>query len=313
MTQKNQNIVIAIFLLVFLSFANIRFFDLKPTLAAGINNISVNLTDTTPSGSGSVAISFEVDEAIPQNGSIEIEFPNDFNNMEIASSTGTNLGLGPTFGTGETATTLTIALGTGGTVTGSAVTASGFTITNPAEEGFYLVQIRTYDDNDVILAMGFKLLEIGTPIDIKSKVEESLVVSLDSGTKIFAPDPAIGSGRILDQVSTLTVQTNANTSYLITGELENNKLTSTGSQILSQSGEDDYFRIRSVELSLESGSGTTAADNTVFTGATSLFTKSSGISTNGDLISINYDLNISYYKDPGNYTGGIVYSVYPTF
>ena len=156
-------------------------------------------------------------------------------------------------------------------------------------------------------------MEIGSPIDIKSKVEESLVVSLDSGTKIFTPDPVINNGQITDQVSTLTVQTNANTAYLVTGELTGNKLTSSGSQILSHSGSDDYFRIGNIELNLESGTGVTVADGTVFTGSTSLFTKSSGISTNGDLISVHYDLNIGFYKDPGSYTGGIVYSVYPTF
>ncbi len=129
-----------------------------------------------------------------------------------------------------------IAIGTGGVSTGSVVTSSGFILTNPAEDGFYLVQIRTYDQNDLIIAMGFKLIEIGTPIEIKSKVEESLVVALDAGTKVFLPDPAVNSGAVLDQVSTLTVQTNANTSYLLTGELANDKLTSgSGAEITSHS------------------------------------------------------------------------------
>ena len=279
-----------------------------------MSNVTIYLNNSTTSASGAVAISFEIEDAIPENGRVEVEFPTDFSVLDIASATGTNLGDNPVFGTGETATTLQITLGSGGASTGSAVTASGFILTNPAEDGFYLVQIRTYDSDEMILAMGFKLVEIGDPIDIQSKVEESLVVSLDAGTKIFSPDPMINSGRVTDQFSILTIQTNADTAYLVTGELANNKLSAgSGIEILSRSNPDDYFRIGSIELNLESGTGSAVGDNTVFSGSTSLFSKSSGVSTNGDLISINYDLNISYYKPVGTYTGGIVYSVYPTF
>lgn len=314
MSQKTKNIIIGSVLFVFLMFLNAHFLTLNKTFAAGIANVSINLTNSTLSASGSVSLSFEVENTIPENGTVQIEFPNDFSGLDITSSIGTNLGINPVFSTGETATTLQIFLGSGGTLTGAAVTASGFTITNPSEDGFYLVQIRTYDENDVILSMGFKLIEVGTAIDIKSKVEESLVVSLDTSTKIFTPDPVINSGAVTDQVSTLTVQTNADTSYLVTGELLNNKLSSgSGAEILSHTGNDDYFRIGNIQLNLESGTGTTAPDGTIFTGSTSLFSKSTGISTNGDLISVHYDLNISYYKLVGTYTGGVVYSIYPTF
>ena len=100
---------------------------------------------------------------------------------------------------------------------------------------------------------------------------------------------------------------------MIKGELAGNKLTASGSEITSNSGADDYFRIGNIELNLESGSGSAASDNTVFSGSTSIFEKDSGVSTNGDLISVHYDLDISYYKPFGTYTGSLVYTVYPTF
>jgi len=314
MSEKFKNIVIGSVLLVFLFFINTHFFVLNKVFATGINNLAVSFSNSITAQSGSITLSFEVENAIPSNGKIEIEFPENFSNLKFTNGTGTNLGDFPIFGTGGTITTLEIRLGNGGTSTGTAVTASGFNLTNPAEDGFYLIQVRTYDATDTILAMGFQLVKIGVPINIKSKVEESLVVSLDAGTKIFLPDPAINGGQVVDQVSTLSVQTNANTSYLLIGELMNNKLMAgTGAEILSHSGSDDYFRVGKIELNLESGTGTIVPDGTTFYGATSLFGKDSGISTNGDLISVHYDLNVSYYKAVGNYSGGIVYSVYPTF
>lgn len=314
MYRKTKSIVSG-FLAVLMLFSAVFFgFSFPKIWAAGISNIAINFNNSIVSGSGAVNVAFDIAEAIPANGKVEIEFPADFSDLNISSATGTNLGTNPVFGTGDTATTVQIILGTGGANTGATLTASGFTLTNPAEDGFYLVQIRTYDENEIILAMGFKLVSIGTPVDIKSKVEESLVVSLDAGTKVFSPDPMINGGRVTDQASTLTVQTNAETAYLVTGELLNNKLSAgTGADILSNNNADDYFRIGNVELNLESGTGSAIVDNSIFSDSTSLFSKSSGVSTNGDLISIHYDLNISYYKAVGNYTGGIVYSVYPTF
>lgn len=287
--------------------------NLKKVFAVGINNITVNFTDSTISGSGNIAVSFEIEDTIPVNGKIYLEFPSTFSNLEINSMTGSNLGTSPTFATGETATTILITTGTGGSATGSAVTASGFVLTNPSEEGFYLLQIRTYDENNQLLGMGFKLMEIGNPVNVTTKVEESLIASIDATSKVFTPDPSINSGAVTDQATTLTVRTNADTSYMVTTELINNRLTSSGSQILSQTGADDYFRIGSIELNLESGTGTTIADNSVYSGSTTIFQKNSGVSTNGDLITTHYDLNLSYYKATGTYTGSLLYSIYPTF
>lgn len=193
------------------------------------------------------------------------------------------------------------------------MTASGFTLLNPAEEGFFLVQIRTYDQNDSILGMGFKLIEVGNPLNITTKVEESLVVSLDSGLKNFAPDPIINSGAVTDQVTTLTIRTNADTAYMVRAELIDNKLTGSGAELTSNNNVDDYFRIGSIELALESGSGTTASDATIFTGSTLIFQKENGVSTNGDLVTVHYDLNISFYQKVSLYTGTLIYTIYPTF
>ena len=99
MSQKTKNIASASLLLVFLLFVNISFLNLKTTLAAGINNVSINLANTTTNGTGSVAVSFEVENAIPENGRVEIEFPNEFSNLDITNSTGSNLGLNPVIGT----------------------------------------------------------------------------------------------------------------------------------------------------------------------------------------------------------------------
>lgn len=286
---------------------------IQKIFAAGINNIQINLSNSLQSGSGTVNISFEIENPIPANGKIEIEFPNNFSNLDLGTISGTNLGTTPVFATGSNATTILITLGTGGALTENSVTASGFILTNPSEDGLYLVQIRTYDQNSLLLGMGFKLVKIGTPLEIKSLIEESLVVSLDAGNVVFSPDPSVNFGQITDQASALTIQTNANTNYLVVGELAGNKLTSTNSQILSQDTPDDYFRIKHIELNLESGSGSAVSDNTVFSGATSLFQKTVGTSTNGDIISLQYDLNLSYFKEPGNYTGSLLYTVYPTF
>lgn len=289
------------------------FLTLQKVFAAGINNIQINLTNSLPSASGSISLSFEIIDAIPANGRVEIEFSNNFSGLDFTGATGTNLGTGPIFTVGDTATTLQITLGAGGALITNPVTASGFVLTNPNEEGIYLVQIRTYTDTGTLLGMGFNLVKIGSPVEIKSLIEESMVVSLDNGNKVFSPDPAVNLGQISDQTSSITVQTNANTNYLVVGELAGNKLTSNVSQILSQNSADDYFRIGHIELNLESGSGTTIGDNSIFTGSTTIFQKTEGVSTNGDIISINYDLNISYFKEPGIYTGSLLYTVYPTF
>lgn len=313
MAQLWKKIGVVILMVVFVFIINQHILLLQKSLAAGISNIVLTLNDTTTSASGNVAISFDIDNFIPQNGKVQIEFPNDFSALDVSAMTGTNLGTNPTFGTGETVTTIELTTGAGGSATGSAVTASGFTITNPSEEGFFLVQIRTYDQNDVILGMGFKLIEIGNPIDITTKVEESLTVSLDSGLKSFSPDPVINSGAVTNQATTLTIRTNADIAYIVRAELSGNKLTGSGAEITSNNNSDDYFRIGSVELNLESGSGSAASDNSIFTGSTAIFQKESGVSTNGDLVTIHYDLNTSYYQKATTYTGSLIYTIYPTF
>lgn len=88
-----------------------RFFLLEKVFAAGINNITVLLQDQTISTLTSVEVSFEIENPIPENGKIQIEFPTNFSDLQIATMTGSNLGVNPVFGTGETATTLEIQVG----------------------------------------------------------------------------------------------------------------------------------------------------------------------------------------------------------
>ena len=163
-------------------------------------------------------------------------------------------------------------------------------------------------------------------IEVNIQVDQSLQISVDSGSVALQVDPDVqlgqnwaGTGGVVTEKSAVEVKTNANNGYSLLIKLAGN--TATGSAVLDGSGTSAN------QITSSTGNRVTTENNFAFkltnSGATTVddFTNAStaisgaGLSspTNTNIDNIYYYLNVDYTTPSDDYKGTVTYTAVGSF
>jgi hypothetical protein len=272
-------------------------------------------------------VTFTPSTALVDGGSIVVSIPDNFG--AFASLTAADVSAANTGGTfgaetfDTTQKTITIPVTAAGTGDSAVTVTIGVTntLTNPATEGQYALQITTYGSDGIADDTGYAIASIANTVAVDAVVAEALVLTIGDTTLNLLADPSVNNGQDLTQSTILTISSNAYAGFMIqgaladTGSVANQIKGATHAATINGTPDgntDNYFRVASSASSL--GGGTTVA-NTAFAGTTTLYTSAAAGAalTNSDTVTLNYDLNVDYTKPADTYQGTITYTAVPTF
>jgi hypothetical protein len=252
-TKKNKK-MIALGLLIAMSvlYGALPF----PDGAQAINSIkdaSDTLSDSDLSATGVVhTIDFTTTTAIPNNGYIEIEFDGDFNTILADADINCGVG-GVATGAGTRIATCTYA---GGILADTVSQIVVSNMTNPATDGDRSVDIRTYDDLDVLLDRVYLLVYIIDDVWMTAHVDpilEFTITGVEADAKqvngINCDETTVSTstpfGTLVVNATTtvcqqLNVTTNADDGYIVTVEQDQELTSDSGSNINSFNNAADH-------------------------------------------------------------------------
>ncbi len=202
-------------------------------------------------------------------------------------------------------------------------------IHNPALTGSYTLPIRIYDEFDALLESGEGTIFLVDPyqqVELNIDVQQSLQLSVDSGSVLLEVDPDVqlgqnwsGTGGAVSEQTEVTVKTNARSGYKLmlslagytnSGSAVLDGTTNTGNTITSLTGD----RVSTENnFSFARGTGTLATGMAFSSTATELIGAGSSGPTNAFLDRIFYYLNIDYTTPSDTYKGTVTYTAVGQF
>lgn len=312
------------------------------TLSDGTNTkLTVTLTNYNVSAApGETVVTFGADTEIPVGGQIQITLPDTFtapNNATPAVILG--VAGGATIAS-QNLTEKVITITTAGAVIAATddvtiTIPTGVITANPTIAGSYGFQVTTRNASGVVLDTGMAMVNIGDAgattdgdqVSITATVQEAMVMTITAGDVLnFIVNPSVNNGIDASQSTTLNVRTNAS-NYQIEVALSKDD-QSPGTSALLKSGTTTFAAATGISGEVL-GAGAATGENylnffnddatparTAFgaNGAgVNIFTGAQTGRTNSADHTVDYELNVDYTVEAGEYTGTITYTAVPTF
>ena len=275
--------------------------------------------------------------AVPLNGSIEIDFDDSFKfspwledaDVSFTDDGGNITSSSDTFDRVNKKITSTITAGNVNANDLIELSIENLRIHNPSASGSYALPIKLYNNIGGLIEFGtgeIIVTENYQQVEINVDIEQSLQVSVDSGSVALSVDPDVqlgqnwdGTGGVVTEKTAVEVKTNAIGGYDLlislagntaTGSAVLDGTTNTGNQITSSSG-DRVATENNFSFATNSGS---LVNGTAFTNsATTITGAGTSAPTNTKIDDIFYYLNVDYETPADVYRGTITYTAVGQF
>ncbi len=314
----------------------------SPFSIAAANEFTGTVSLDTSATSAAViqTIVFTPASVLANGDTIELTYPSSsFGFASLAASDVSAVQTDATFGD-ETITSsigmISIPVTTAGTGAVTITVGATNKMTNPSTEGQYSIHIAT-KTGDVVDQTGYALASIANTVSVTATVAEALILTIGSTSVNISVDPSVSDGEDFSQKTVLTAKTNAFSGYKIQAKLAGAEVagsaqldgTDTGNTSAIVAGDSrttenrlGYIAYNSdatkTQAQLESDAtnaqtfaASTAANLTLYDGTADGVGNSS--STNEQLHTVYYALNVDYLTRAGTYEGTITYVALPTF